>query len=102
LFHINRPSFADLEKSAGNGEKVLSICDIEPAISLEEIQNNERKRSVQGLTTDMDICRIIDKEILQDRTYAQLSSQEKKEVAWRVSRKIHGFTNKQIARCLGM
>lgn len=102
LFHINRPSYADLEKSAENGEKILSICDIEPMISLEEIQNNERKRSVQGLTTDMDICRIIDKEILQGRTYAQLSPQEKKEVAWRVSRKIYGFTNKQIARCLGM
>lgn len=103
LFHINRPSYADLEKSAGtNGEKVLSICDIEPTMSLEEIQNNERKRSVQGLTTDIDVCRIIDKEILSVRTYAQLTQQEKKMLADRLFRKFKYLSKKQIARCVGL
>lgn len=103
LFHINRPSYADLEKSAGtNGEKVLSICDIEPTMSLDEIQNNERKRSVQGLTTDIDVCRIIDKEILSVRTYAQLTQLEKKMLADRLFHKFKYLSKKQIARCVGL
>ena len=67
LFHINSSSFRDLVE---DGEKPLSIGDIEPGANLEELRKNEMERSVKGNTTDIDVCRIIDKEILTDRTYA--------------------------------
>lgn len=99
LFHINRPSFRDL---AEDGERPLSIGDIEPGANLEEIRKNEMERSVKGNTTDIDVCRIIDKEILTDRTYAQLSIQERTDVARQLARRPDILSQKQIFRCLGL
>lgn len=99
LFHINRPSFRDL---AEDGERPLSIGDIEPGANLEEIRKNEMERSVKGNTTDIDVCRIIDKEILTDRTYAQLSIQERTDVARQLARRPDILSPKQIFRCLGL
>ncbi len=99
LFHINSSSFRDLVE---DGEKPLSIGDVEPGVNLEELRKNEMERSVKGNTTDIDVCRIIDKEILTDRTYAQLSLPERKDIARRLARRPDILSQKQICRCLGL
>jgi hypothetical protein len=101
IFYINRPSFADLDQPKGN-EKPLTISHIEPACDLVELQKNERKRSVKEFVKDVEICRIIDKEILAGRTYAQLTDQEKKRVASQLSRRLPYCPLKQIYRCLAI
>lgn len=101
LFCINRPSYADLDKPDGD-EKPLNIGQIEPSFDIVELQQNERRRSVKEYTKDIDICRLIDKEILAGRTYAELSALEKKRVAAQVSRLLPRCPLKQICRCLAI
>jgi REP element-mobilizing transposase RayT len=101
MFYINRPSYADLDKPKA-GEKPLTISHIEPAYDLGELQTNEHKRSVKEFTKDVEICRLIDKEILSGRSYAQLTDQEKKRVAALVSRRLPYCPLKQIYRCLAI
>ncbi len=100
MFYINRPSYADMDKPGAN-EKPLDISQIEPSCDIEELQMNERRRSVKDYTGDVDICRIVDKELLRGRTYAQLSDNEKEEIACQVSRRLPRCPLKQIYRCLG-
>lgn len=101
LFYLNRPSYADMDKPDAN-EEPLDICQIEPSYNIEELQRNERRRSVKEHTDDMDICRIIDKELLRGRTYAQLSDEEKERIACQVSRRLPLCPLKQIYRCLAI
>ena len=101
LFYLNRPSYADMDKPDAN-EEPLDICQIEPSYNIEELQRNERRRSVKEHTDDMDICRIIDKELLRGRTYAQLSDEEKEKIACQVSRRLPLCPLKQIYRCLAI
>ena len=101
LFYLNRPSYADMDKPDAN-EEPLDICQIEPSYNIEELQRNERRRSVKEHTDDMDICRIIDKELLRGRTYAQLSDEEKEKNACQVSRRLPLCPLKQIYRCLAI
>lgn len=101
LFYINRPSYADMDKPAAN-EEPLDICQIEPSYNIEELQRNERRRSVKEHTDDMDICRIVDKKLLRGRTYAQLSDEEKERIACQVSRRLPLCPLKQIYRCLAI
>ena len=101
MFYINRPSYSDLDKP-NHGEKPLDISHIEPSYNIEELQQNEHKRSVKEFTSDMDICRIIDKELLKGRTYAQLTDLEKKRIANLISRRLPRCPLKQIYRCLAI
>ena len=101
MFYINRPSYADLD-TPKNGEKPLTISQIEPTYDLEELQKNERRRSVKEATKDIEICRIVDKEMLSGRSYAQLTDQEKRRVASLVSRRLPYCSLKQIYRCLAI
>ena len=101
MFYINRPSYSDTDKPNAN-EKPLEISQIEPSYNVEELQQNERKRSVKEFTDDMDICRIVDKELLNGRTYAQLTDHEKKRIAYQVSRRLPRCPLKQIYRCLAI
>lgn len=101
LYYINRPSYADLDKP-DKDEKPLNIGQIEPDFDVTELQQNERRRSVKGYAKDMDICRIIDKEILAGKSYAQITDQEKNRIAYLVSRHLPGCSLKQIWRCLAI
>lgn len=101
MFYINRPSYSDSDKPNA-GEKPLGISQIESSYNIEDLQQNERKRSVKEFTSDMDICRIIDKELLKGRTYARLTDQEKKRIAYQVSRRLPRCPLKQIYRCLAI
>ena len=101
MYNINRPSYADLDKP-NDGDKPLNISHIESDYNIEDLQQNERKRSVKEFIADIDICRIIDKELLKGRTYAQLSDQEKKRIAGLVSRRLPRCPLKQIYRCLAI
>ena len=101
MFYINRPSYADLDKPKAD-EKPLTISHIEPDYDLGELQTNERRRSVKEATKDIEICRIVDKEILSGRSYAQLTDQEKRRVASLVSHRLPYCSQKQIYRCLAI
>ena len=101
MFYINRPSYADLDKPKAD-EKPLTISYIEPDYDLGELQTNERRRSVKEATKDIEICRIVDKEILSGRSYAQLTDQEKRRVASLVSHRLPYCSQKQIYRCLAI
>ena len=101
MFYMNRPSYSDLDKPNA-GEKPLTINNIEPSCDIEELQQNERKRSVKDFVKDMDLCRLIDKEILSERSYAQLTDREKKRVASQVSSRLPRCPLKQIYRCLAI
>jgi REP element-mobilizing transposase RayT len=101
IFCINRPSYADIDKPNAK-EKPLDISQIEPSYDIEELQRNERRRSVKEYTNDMEVCRIVDKELLKGSTYAQLSDEEKKRIASLVSRRLPRCPLKQICRCLAI
>ena len=101
IFCINRPSYADIDKPNAK-EKPLDISQIEPSYDIEELQRNERRRSVKEYTNDMEVCRIVDKELLKGSTYTQLSDEEKKRIASLVSRRLPRCPLKQICRCLAI
>jgi REP element-mobilizing transposase RayT len=101
IFCINRPSYADIDKPNAK-EKPLDISQIEPSYDIEELQRNERRRSVKEYTNDMEVCRIVDKELLKGSTYTQLSDEEKKRIAGLVSRRLPRCPLKQICRCLAI
>lgn len=101
LFYINRPSYADLDKPDGD-EKPLNIGEIEPTFDVAELKQNERRRSVKEYVKDIEICRIIDREMLTGRTYAQLSDDERRRIAYLLSRRLPRYPLKQIHRCLAI
>lgn len=101
LYYINRPSYADLDKPNGE-EKPLNISHIEPAFDITQLQQNERRRSAKDRVKDIDVCRIIDKEMLAGKTYAQLSEPEKNRIAYLVARRLPRCPLKQIRRCLAI
>lgn len=101
MFYINRPSYADMDK-ANTNEKALDVSQIESSYDIEDLQQNERRRSVKECTGDMDVCKLIDKELLTGRSYTQLSDEEKKRIAYLVSRRLPRCPLKQIYRCLAI
>lgn len=103
LYQINRPSYKDLEKSTGGDELPLTIDMIEPCFDISEIQQNERQRSVKDYAKDLKICKLIDEEYLNGRSYAQIGEQEKRRIANALLRRFNrSLTVKQISRCLAL
>jgi hypothetical protein len=101
MYYINRPSFKDLGNPQDTGENPLTIDMIEPSFNIEELRENEQKRSVKGYAKDIDVCRIIDKECLQGKSYTRISGQEKTMIANILLRRFKGYISiKQINRCL--
>ena len=107
LFHINRPSYRDLESVNGRedkGQDWTTIADVEPYENIDELQKNERQRSVKGSLTDLQLCMTIDKNIRNTfrKTYAQLSTEEKRQIAGDLLRLPVRPTKEQILRCLAL
>ena len=101
MYYLNRPSFKDLGKSPDTGEKPLTIDMIEPSFNIEELRENEQKRSVKGYAKDIDICRIIDKECLPGKSYTRITEQERIRITNTLLRRFNGCISiKQINRCL--
>ena len=103
MYYINRSSFRDLDKPSSENEKPVTIDVIEPSFNIEELQDNERKRSVKDYVKDIEICRIIDKECLKDLTYARITDRDKVRITNFLLRRFNGFISlKQIQRCLAV
>jgi hypothetical protein len=103
MYYINRSSFRDLDKPSSEEEKPVTIDVIEPSFSIEELQDNERKRSVKDYVKDIDICRIIDKECLKGLTYARITERDRVRITNILLRRFNGFISlKQIQRCLAV
>ena len=103
MYYINRSSFKDLDKPASENEKPMTIDVIEPSFNLEELQDNERKRSVKDYVKDIEICRIIDKECLKEASYASITERDRIRITNFLLRRFNGYiSTKQIQRCLAV
>lgn len=107
LFHINHPSYRDLESVNGcedKGQDWTTIADVEPYENIDELQKNERQRSTKGSLTDLQLCATIDKRIdnVFKKTYAQLTAGEKRQIASELLKLPVRPAKEQIIRCLGL
>ena len=103
MYQINKPSFRDLEKPEDKDANPLTMDMIEPSYNIEELQQNERKRSVKEYVKDIEVCRIIDRECLSGKTYTQISDSDRNRIANILLCRFRGGANmKQIKRCLAM
>ena len=103
MYYINRSSFKDLDKLSSENEKPVTIDVIEPSFNIEELQDNDRKRSVKDYVKDIEICRIIDNECLKGVPYTRITEQDRVRITNFLLRRFNGYISvTQIRRCLAV
>ncbi len=108
LYYMNRLSGEKWEKEQlqdGAGQKPIMLSDIENENTCHDIKSlliNEYGRTNYNAVTDMQLCDVIDTELvvsLGKKSVYELSDQEKKQIALFLIRKYHA-TAVQVRRCL--
>ena len=100
LYMINHPAYSDISKSS-DGQRLLLLGDLEHGEDVEALYQNERRRSVSGMTTDLEVCRMIEDLLPSGVTYCQLQGPEKDELIRKIF-SIRYVPKPQLRRCLGM
>lgn len=99
LYMINRPAYSDLGKQDDDGNRQISLGDLEHTEDIELLYQNERRRSTSGLLSDLDVCGMIEDLLPVGITYCQLCDSEKARLACQILKK--RFVPKaQLQRCL--
>ena len=99
LYMINRPAYSDVSKSP-EGQRLLQLGDLEHGEDVEALYQNERCRSVSGMTTDIDVCKMIEDLLLSGVTYCQLHGSERNEVIRMILSRRY-VPKPQLRRCFG-
>ncbi len=97
LYLINRPAYSDLNKGKDEG-KQLSLGDLEHTEDIESLYQNERRRSMSGQVSDLEVCSMIEKMLPAGTSYCQLCDFEKRRLAGLILKK-HFVPNAQLLRC---
>ena len=108
LYQMNRltdETWEEEQKKDGTG-KPITIADVEPGLdpkSIEQLLANEYGRNFNpGRMQDMDVCRLIDRDILPGYGVPSayfLTDTQKKRIARMLKEEFH-LPDKQIRRCL--
>ena len=108
LYQMNRltdETWEEEQKKDGTG-KPITIADVEPGLdpkSIEQLLANEYGRNFNpGRMQDMDVCRLIDRDILPGYGATSvycLSGTQKARIARMLKEEFH-LPDKQIRRCL--
>ena len=105
LYQMNRLSGEDWiqEQQKDQTGKAITLYDIEPADekTVADMLKNENGRNFsRSRLQDMDVCRLIDKDILQEaKTVYQLTDSEKSRIGRQLLYEFH-LPEHQIRRCL--
>ena len=99
LYMINRPAYSDVSKST-DGQRLLQLGDLERGEDIEALYQNERRRSVSGMSTDMEVCKMIEDLLPSGVTYCQLQGPEKDELIRKILA-VRYVPKLQLRRCFG-
>ncbi len=95
LYMINRPAYSDLDKQ----NRQMSLGDLEHMEDVESLYQNERRRSMSGLPSDLEVCGMIENLLPAGITYCQLGDSEKAKLACHILKK-RFVPKSQLLRCL--
>lgn len=109
LYNMNRVTSEEWTKEQDKDENLKPLITLDSIengtdYSISEMLSNEKGRRNPSKKADIDICAIIDKEIVPQfhkKSYVSLSDREKEEIGTFL-RKQYYADEKQIIRCLGM